>query len=85
MNKKTIDDIFEQTDSRYALVEAVAKKARDIADKAEQEGEILYKKPVNIVLDNLLSGKSVVAKPDVAAKVYESDNFEITVSVPEED
>ncbi|MBP3415586.1 MAG: DNA-directed RNA polymerase subunit omega [Clostridia bacterium] len=85
MNKKTIDDIFEQTDSRYALVEAVAKKARDIADKAEQEGEILYKKPVNIVLDNLLSGKSVVAKPTAAAKVYESDNFEITVSVPEED
>lgn len=84
MTKRTIDDIFEMTDSRYALVEAVAKRARDIADEAEEKGEVLNKKPVNIVIDKLLEGKSVVAKPNAASKIFEDDAFELTISVSED-
>ena len=54
--KRTIDDIFEMSDSRYSLVNAISKKAREIADEAESNNDVLYRKPVNMVIDRLLDG-----------------------------
>lgn len=42
--------------SRYSLVVGVAKRSRDIADKAKEEGEILVEKPVSLAVDELLDG-----------------------------
>ncbi len=56
--KKTIDEIFSEADSRYALVEAIAKKAREIADSAELNNISLDEKPVNMVLRYLSEGKA---------------------------
>ena len=50
---RTIDDIFEMSDSRYSLVNAISKKAREIADEAESNNDVLYRKPVNMVIDRL--------------------------------
>lgn len=85
VTKKNIDDVYKMTDSKYELVAAVAKKARSLADEAEKEGLILYEKPVNIVLGNLIDGKSVIVKPDKSAKIYEEENFEVSVSASEEE
>ncbi len=57
---KTIDDIFAAADSRYALVDAIAKKAREIADSAELNHVSLNEKPVNMVLRYLFEGKAHV-------------------------
>ena len=62
-NKKinrTIDDIFEMTESRYSLVNAISKKAREIADEAESNNDVLYRKPVNMVIDRLLDGRATI-------------------------
>ncbi len=58
--KKTIDEIFAEADSRYALVDAIAKKAREIADSAELNNVSLDEKPVNMVLRYLSEGKAHV-------------------------
>lgn len=58
--KKTIDEIFASADSRYALVGAIAKKAREIADSAELNNVSLNEKPVNMVLRYLEEDKAHV-------------------------
>ncbi len=50
--------------SRYSLVTAVAKRAREIAADAEENGEILDDKPVSIALDEIITGKYTVEEPD---------------------
>lgn len=42
--------------SRYAVVIGVAKRARDIADRAEQDGVILIEKTVSMAINDLSSG-----------------------------
>ena len=63
--KKTIDDIFEMSDSRYSLVNAISKKAREIADEAESNNDVLYRKPVNMVIDRLLDGRATIEHIEV--------------------
>ena len=43
--------------SRYLLVNLVARRAREISAKAEEEGEIIEKKPVSEAIDEVYSGK----------------------------
>ena len=57
---RTIDDIFEMSDSRYSLVNAISKKAREIADEAQSNNDVLYRKPVNMVIDRLLDGRATL-------------------------
>lgn len=42
--------------SRYAMVVAVAKRARDIADDAMDKGEIIIEKPVSLAIEDFKSG-----------------------------
>lgn len=56
MSKKTVDELFTEVDSRYALVNAVAQKAREIADDKERGAGI--EKPVLLVLDELQNGEA---------------------------
>lgn len=39
--------------SRYAVVIGVAKRAREIAERAEQDGTILIEKTVSLAIENL--------------------------------
>ncbi len=50
--------------SRYSLVTGTAKLAREIADRADQEGEILTDKPVSIALNKLLDDEYEIEEPD---------------------
>jgi len=53
-------DLVEKVGSRYLLVNLVAKRARDIASQAEEEGEILDKKPVSSAIDEVYTGKLTI-------------------------
>ena len=58
--------------SRYAVVVAVAKHARDIADKAIEDGKIIIEKPVSLAIEDFKSGEYKV----FAASSDDDDNTE---------
>lgn len=49
--------ILKDNMSRYSVVTAVAKRAREISIDAEENHDILSEKPVSIALDEIISGK----------------------------
>ncbi len=57
-------NVLKDHTSRYSLVTAVAKRAREISADAQENGEILSEKPVSIALDEIISGKFEVVEPE---------------------
>ena len=49
--------------SRYSLVTATAKLAREISDEACNNREIITEKPVTTALDKLLAGEYEIEEP----------------------
>lgn len=56
MHKPSLNDILKQGESYYSLVVAVAKRARIIAIEAEENGDILIEKPVQIAVEQFDDG-----------------------------
>lgn len=56
--------LVDKVGSHYLLVNLVARRAREIAAKAEESGEILDKKPVSMAIDEVYSGKLTLEKTD---------------------
>ena len=54
--------------SRYSLVVAVAKRSRDIADEAKEEGEIITEKPVSLAVDDFLNDRYSIRESDEISK-----------------
>ena len=52
MNKLT-----SHVPNRYMLVNVVARRARQLAEEAEQAGEHLSEKPVNLAINEVAEGK----------------------------
>ncbi len=50
--------------SRYSLVRATAKRAREISEEAEENSIILVEKPVSIAIDEIIEGKYKIIEPD---------------------
>ncbi len=50
--------------SRYSLVTATAKRAREITDEANADGEMLTEKTVSLALDEIIDGKYVIVEPE---------------------
>lgn len=76
---KSIDEVFHMCESRYALVGIVSRRAREIVEDATKRNEPLLEKPVNIVLNNLKSGKSTIVKPGSAATLYHDEDFDLSI------
>ncbi len=57
-------NVLKNRTSRYSLVTAIAKRARDISTEAQENEEILNDKPVSIALDEIINGKFVVVEPE---------------------
>ncbi len=64
MSRPSVDDMLAGKTSRYALVIAVAKRAREIAGEAEAKQEILLEKPVNIAIRDFVNHKYIINEPD---------------------
>lgn len=52
-----IADMLEKVDGRYLLVNVVAKRARQIAQEANEFGEDLPDKPVTMAIREVADGK----------------------------
>ena len=50
--------------SRYSLVTATAKRAREISEKAYEDKEPMTEKPVSVALEEILDGKYVIVEPE---------------------
>lgn len=57
-------ELLKDKISRYSLVVAAAKRAREIAEEAEENGDILEEKPVSLATEELISGKYHVIEPE---------------------
>lgn len=64
MSRPSVDDMLCGKQSRYSLVIAVAKRAREISSQAEASGEILLEKPVNMAIRDFVNHKYVINEPD---------------------
>lgn len=59
-----LTNVLEKYESRYSLVAATAKRAREIAAEAEEDGIILDEKPVSLALDEIIAGKIEIIESD---------------------
>ena len=50
--------------SRYSLVIATAKRAREISEQAEEDHVIMTEKPVSIAISEIVDGKYIVVEPE---------------------
>ena len=53
MLNPAIGKLINNCENRYKLVNQIAKKARVIADEAEQNNEIIIDKPVTIAINKM--------------------------------
>ena len=58
--------IKEEKQCRYSLVIAVAKEARTIAERANNNKERLSEKPIKMAVNAFAEGKAVYSEPDGA-------------------
>ncbi len=57
MLRPAMNDILEEGQSYYSFVIAVAKRARDIAEDAIENGTMLNEKPVDIAVNDFADEK----------------------------
>ena len=64
MLKPTDFDNIKGNHNKYALVIAVAKRARQIAGEAEDKSIIMTEKPVSLAINDFISGQYKVLSSD---------------------
>ena len=74
----SLSDLLKKVPNRYSLVNVAAKRARDIAEMAENDPEMVAEeKPVSLALDDIMSGKIVpVENPAEDETVETAENGE---------
>jgi len=53
-------ELLEKVNSRYLLVNVAARRARNISDRAEQNGYVLEKKPVSFAIEEIAKGELTI-------------------------
>lgn len=64
MLKPSANKIRTPHQSAYSLVIAVAKRAREIAEEAQENGEALTEKPVDLAVRDFVNDKYKIIEPD---------------------
>lgn len=59
-----MSELLKHIDSRYLLVNVVARRARQLSIEAEQEGFKLEEKPVTLAIQEVADGKLTAAIKD---------------------
>ncbi len=76
-----MNELLEQVPSRYKLVNVVAARARQIANEAEEAGEMLDAKPVSIAIREIAEGKV----PDLTPPAAEPTEMEAAFLAAQEE
>lgn len=66
-----MSELVSKVGSRYLLVNLVARRARDISQKAEEEGESLDRKPISTAIDEVYTGKLTITSQGTENEVIE--------------
>ena len=69
MLNQDLKNILNQGISRYSLVTATAKRAREIAMTNLQEKNLSTEKPVTVALSEIIDGKYKIVEPDEIKKL----------------
>lgn len=64
MLRPAVSEILKDNQSYYSLVIAIAKRARQIAQEAEDESIVLTEKPVKMAVQELAAGKFKILEPE---------------------
>lgn len=62
MRKLSVEDIVKDNENCYSFVVAIAKRARQISEEANDEGEILDEKPVHMAVKEFVAGQFRIDK-----------------------
>ena len=63
-----MNQLMRNVPNRYLLVNVVARRARQIAQEAEDQGERLEEKPVTLSIQEVAEGRISVDAADVAIR-----------------
>ena len=64
LNSDVVEGDQPVVNSRYSVVLATAKRAREIAEAAEEKGEIIVEKPVTLAVNEFIDGKYLIEEPE---------------------
>lgn len=64
MLNPNLNKILKGKTSRYSLVTAVSKRAREISEDKEMAEVLGTEKPVTYALDEIIAGKMVIVEPE---------------------
>ncbi len=59
-----LSGVLKGRTSRYSLVIATAKRAREICEAADAQGETIIEKPVSLALNDFINGDCVLVEPE---------------------
>ncbi|MEI3577782.1 MAG: DNA-directed RNA polymerase subunit omega [Acutalibacteraceae bacterium] len=65
MRKPSVEDMLNNKTTRYSLVMAVAKRARQIAAENEKMDEVVDEKPVLEAIEDFKNNKYSILEPDI--------------------
>ena len=57
----SVNDLIKEDENCYSFVVAIAKRARKIAEKANEESILLDEKPVKMAIEDYVEGKFHIA------------------------
>ena len=60
----SLASLLEQVNSRYLLVNIIARRARDISILAGEQEEPLYEKPVSRAIEEIAAGELRITIPE---------------------
>jgi len=59
-----LSGVLKGRTSRYSLVIATAKRAREICEVADAQGETIIEKPVSLAIDEIIKGEYEIIEPE---------------------
>lgn len=71
MHRPSANELLKKNESYYSLVVAVAKRARQIAEEAEEKGETLVEKPVQQAVEEFEKGEYKIVEAENIGKEIE--------------
>ena len=60
----SLASLLDQVNSRYLLVNIIARRARDIAAQAGEQEETIYEKPVSRAIEEIAAGELRITVPE---------------------
>lgn len=60
----SLANLLEQVNSRYLLVNIIARRAREISVRVGENDDVYYEKPVSQAIDEIAAGELRITIPD---------------------